>query len=508
MRTVLGLAAFAVSAQAQDCPISEVTMFESNPDSQIAAADESGVDANGNLALRFEYPPSFDYVGISFGSCVFATNATTFPIVDAPAGGTWTIVSQANGCQLAEFSASLNVALDQCGFVRDDSDNDAQVATAQGLSVAESTSDAIRGSTYTQSSTREFEFSIKLGTALTDIQSDPVQVFGPVLSYSTVTGKSFDIDTEQLTLDFLTSVQWPYELTIQDVMATWTPPAGFTKLSGLEVTVDPCVSGQECQQLWRVVLGRVDSCVDVVSQTLDGSYSFDYTVACNADFTGQCDTPEVGSTSISFSTSSDNYCERVLEEIPLTAEFTFADGFDTFVFGTDAVFTVTVESLANLQNVHVEKVQLIHNIGTPEQTEIVIFLDPHASRADFDAVRTPTYPDATLIDSEFTLANFDDATASGQTGACDMSFLWSDATSPATGDFSTPTTISVDIRARFPNGAARRMLLQAPAGNKKASDTPATRSEGTASVFRSGASSAQASFLLATIAAGVAFILA
>jgi hypothetical protein len=329
---------------------------------------------------------------------------------------------------------------------------------------------------------------------------------------------------------------------------------GFALEVGSRASDCPETEGAVCIQYWEVVVARVDVCSSITPLELDAAYNADFDIGCRGSFTGTCvipsgaggvalagedqagtgqeryasnfttnagtggdgDAEQAAKNTVSWTSDSDNYCTRVLDEIPLEGEVAVfdTDFYDNeqsqFVFGSTAFVKVKVHARAEIAHIRVEKIQLNHQRGddnngvTPDPTTQVIYTDVHTDNADFLVGLTGPNPtttftnganvDVTVGDTELSVRN--DELTRGMSGVNDnhddddgdneekneaqvtFDFLWNEHTSPAGSlneDAATTTTITVDVRVQFKAAApARRMrmLLQVPAAA-----TPGVRSQ-------------------------------
>jgi hypothetical protein len=184
---------------------------------------------------------------------------------------------------------------------------------------------------------------------------------------------------------------------------------------------------------------------------------------------------------VAWSTDSDNYCTRVLDEIPLEGSIAVYDTADynqvqdQFVFGSTAFVKVMVHGRAEIASVFAEKIQLDHTRGGGG-------VDAGSTQYLYSRVIDDNVDNVEQEDSSLAVTNelhrFDDAEKTANEKLNDaaviFNFVWNEHTSPAGSnneDAATTTTISVDVRVQFAAAISnRRMLLQA-------APAPATRQQ-------------------------------
>jgi hypothetical protein len=191
---------------------------------------------------------------------------------------------------------------------------------------------------------------------------------------------------------------------------------------------------------------------------------------------------------VAWSTDSDNYCTRVLDEIPLEGSIAVYDtaGYnqvqDQFVFGSTAFVKVMVHGRAEIASVVAEKIRLDHtrggdgdNAGSTQLLYSSVISDNVKQEDNRLAVT-----DSALAVTNNVLQGFDDAETANEKlndAAVTFNFVWNEHTSPAGSnneDAATITLITVDVRVQF-KAASRRMraLFQTPTTPA----TPATRQQ-------------------------------
>jgi len=308
----------------------------------------------------------------------------------------------------------------------------------------------------------------------------------------------------------------------------------------LEIKREDCDTEQgPCYQEWEVIVARTRKCSDITPLDLDAAYESDFLIGCSQAFSGTCVLPsQEASTGAGFdagvdqssagkerfitgfttseadgdvvsigagnkvvwSSDSDNYCTRVLDEIPLEGSIAVYDTEeydqiqDQFVFGSTAFVKVHVHARAEIAHVVVEKIQLDHTRGGDE-SKSTQFLHSNviSENAGFaqelnyavavpDTLESDNVPQAdSLLEVQNDRLEFQEVVEEDESNRNELlneatatfHFVWNEHTSPAGSadeDEATTTTITVDVRVQF-KAAARRMraLLQAPAA------TPATR---------------------------------
>jgi hypothetical protein len=444
---------------------------------------QTEISGDGGITMSFEVdegnflPGSLD---ITFdGSCNLQHTATAWVSSVAGTCTTWTMTS------------TLNYVREYCGFTVDNTDPTTSYVRST-VEITTSTSVEIRGDTIVNPYTRHVQLEIAMPTSVT-VETSDLLIQGSAITFAALTPITFDPATETMTVSFVTSIQAPFHLVLPAILPSflpdWNTIVDISEL-GSDASLRPltCEDSATCSQYWEVQLKRPASCVEVTPLSLDGEFTFDFDTGCRAYYKGAC-TNSTTENAVSFTTTSDNYCPRVLTTQPLVGTLTLTNDFDQFIFGSTADLRVEVLGQAAIANLHIEKIRITEGAAAG-LTDGVVYENLVANPGDFDVEPAPTIETAGIALAVNHNAEFD---INANTAAATASFLWNEITSSATGDFATTTRVEVTARVRFVEAGGRRLLeapvrlLSSPAdGRKQPSATPATRASATTKVSEVG----------------------
>jgi hypothetical protein len=131
----------------------------------------------------------------------------------------------------------------------------------------------------------------------------------------------------------------------------------------------PSTQFTPCGQNWFIKLNAPDDCGTIyqnLTRTMTGSWAVNFNIKCHYSYTGSCSiaSPTTNTAQVLFTTSSDNYCPRILDSLSSSATLHVYD--DTarkneqsqFVFGTTTYFEARVESSIIIQSLMTEEVSI------------------------------------------------------------------------------------------------------------------------------------------------------
>jgi hypothetical protein len=428
-------------------------------------------------------------------------------------------------CNTVYFRSTLNNLVESCGFTSEDqpfinNPSDVSVTILAGLVRYRTTTvKYLRGAPMYRCYERSTVLAIKLGTNIR-VRSQDTSVFGFAINQFAVLETKFDslprqiqvLDEdsadgwrpvpfenqlgEDLTMKFVTSVQYPYilrsksfiitdDLTTSPMVASpdWAqqlvsstgtgpnaePPAlkkgsaNMISLPADQATQDhelgkvleiarACTPEDAvCEQTWEVIVARKSRCAWMNPLELNTKFNADFHIGCQAGFTGKCviasedewsgydqaqrgleryitnfvtnsnnfgaNADEEGDKNnrVTWTTESDNYCTRVLADVPLEGSLTVYDSatFDQaqeqFVFGSRAYVKVRVHARTAISHVHLERLRLEHTQVLEEgqeptfPTKQLLHYDIHSENEEFGKIgdAEPTHRGENFLPAKF-----------------------------------------------------------------------------------------------------------
>jgi hypothetical protein len=225
-------------------------------------------------------------------------------------GPGWTkTVLDSDAC-MAEYTTDVPLSdfLGKCGFEQVRSTL-ASVTFAQTVSVQASRT--CEDGRETRTITHESQFPIELtspNTVTANITG--LQVFGTALALDLLgdltVAPNIDTNMPAISGEFITSVQYPYELQEPVVVLNGDFNESTWVLTGTYCTADP-QSPQECQQTWSYSFEPNEAC-PTKSQLEGELVTVAWNVNCSIGFDGECAPAFESQPEATFSLSSPNYC--------------------------------------------------------------------------------------------------------------------------------------------------------------------------------------------------------
>lgn len=424
----------------------------------------SNIDDDGMITLLFEYSGHFNTLAMTLDDC-YSGIWDVDPLAPDPVPtpwGTWTF-GDLDGCRTISLFISIDDANTHCGFDILSEDNDS--TTLRGDVYVETTSLEVdgRGESYTREESRGFIQDIILENDVCVV--DNVLIYGPRINTPKINSKIYDPDDECVTITFTTRVQYPYKLInpVLDIPLGWQDDTTISPESDGECVMNagnPAYPAEICEQVWVVYACRDVDCDDAtgLQLNLDADWKVHYGVTCvdtfRHDTPGGCFVPEPNTDSVSFSTSSDNYCPRLLDIVPISGTLeSYRDAArteltDEFVFGAPTFFRGTINSHACITHAHAECVEIVSGGAIPNQK---VFTDTLVDVPSFFADHTTGDWSVEMSDPdvESLLVNHNAHFPDCHTMIIDFSWIWSEVNSEATGDVPSPAQVKLCSRIRY-----------------------------------------------------------
>jgi hypothetical protein len=429
---------------------------------------------NGVAEIVFEYADHFNTLKMSLGSC----NSGIYDVEVSPpvsqtslsGAGVWSFDTTAERCKIIIFQASIDELNNACGF--NILTEEVLSTTMQGNVYFESTSNEIngRGEPYVRSESRGFTQNIILDNQVSTTNN--VDSYGSVINTPKILENTYNPVTECVKVQFTTQIQYPYEVVTPTVSSPigWSSPISQVDVgSGLSCNMLPGASSQLCEQTWKMDEAcQTAKCADAIGLQLylDASWSVEFDITCHSSFTGGCDVPAPSTSTVTFDTSSDNYCPMFLNTVSLTATLeSYKDSARTiptneFVFGSKTYFRGSVLSDACITNAHADCVEIVSGGAVPNQK---VYLD--ALNTDINTYFTTQIGTWSVEMSdplvESVLVNQNTPVTDCHEMYIDFEWIWSDVNSNSVGDAPSPTVVKLCSRVRYEElDNNRRRLLQ------------------------------------------------
>jgi Flp pilus assembly protein TadG len=454
--TIAGLATLPPTVHPTRGPTNSPTEYACGAGAVGFRNELSSLDTFSTLELVFEYEMgTYDSIDIEFAP------ACQFSLLTPNASNWANTIDGATGCQHVTLTVPLTEALSTCAFeIRTNNINSTTALATPTMTLV--TTAMISGHKVVRKDESNVQIALVLETAFVVTSSD-VTVTGSIINEAVIINSVLDLTTEHMTITFVTSTTAPFHLTddnniIDTIIFGWEV-FSFTSGSGTL----PCNNGDVCFQYWTFILKREKKCAVMAPQNLEGTFVLDFEVECRMYWSGACD-PPIGVT-VSFSTDSDNYCERVIATIPLDGHLKFyleADGInelDSYIYGTRAHAVASVVGASSIEHAHLELVTV-----KDSQNLTTLYEDPHNSVHYFAA-------DASMANFHgfnkqqnvlLQVAN-DIPGVSVNEKRVRASWTWSVATAPLSDSgASSQVTVTFNVRVLFTDtsGIRRRALLE------------------------------------------------
>lgn len=236
----------------------------------------------------------------------------------------------------------------------------------------------------------KFKTSIQVSTAL--------NVFAPINLLAAITRQTFDPVAGTGTIEFTTSLQWPFELSNATLNGV---PVLLDVSLAAATTSCSSTNGAGCQQRYTLTVTPQNSC------TLSGTYELGFTILCRGSPT-QC--PLDASTAIATITglvTAENFCAALSLDIGLTGVLNvYADPIlriekSNFLHGQFAYFQATLSTDGTATIVGSEVVEVRVDAGTSSKfLRFGSSLTPDGvsvGLSDMFAVSTPSQPAFQLV---------------------------------------------------------------------------------------------------------------
>lgn len=427
-------------------------------------ANESSIVSGSTLQLRLITSWAYDTTTISF---VGSGNAQC----NSPSPAYWTsTIHSSNTCNLLyQASLPINWAMTNCNFRQDESVTSETRYSATLLIRTVRQARLIRGLWLNQTLETSVTVAVVYSTAITTISAS-LNVYGSGLIYARLLSQTYNVATYTATLILLTSMQYPYQLTASQLASV----AGFTSTiapinpeAGAAATAQ-CVSGvtSPCNQQWQITLTRSvtsTGCLLGPITLTNSGWQASWTIGCHASFTGSCATPAPSTAGAQFDTASDDMCPRLISTRSASASLTaFSDSAfsainSQYVFGARTYYRAIVNADINIQAVRIESVAIISGAAAGVN---VIYSNAFTNASHFFGATQPagTYGNQPaafggIFSASPTLMLISEnlAGASNLQRMVQFSWVWSAATSGASGDASTAAVVRVELRVRYAN---------------------------------------------------------
>jgi hypothetical protein len=444
-----------------------------------------------------------------------------------------------------------NNALTNCGWKIDESSTGVTTMKTTVLMTTLEQGVIIRNVLYKKTLESAVQLGIEFQTNVTATTGN-LTIFGPVIQYSTLLKQTFEPVNSCANWLLLTSVQGPYQLfptvgsgtlpgatgiTVSGNPASWTGVTynafSSNNVASLAVTgysifdsdakdnanndhanLAKCVTNAldtesdftrnnsatepypPCNQYWYLRACKACDGTFTDNENLNYDWSATFTVVCHHTFSGACTTPQTNQVTVSWSTSSDNYCPRIIDTESSSATLsvyqttsdtgatvkalpiggaTFSGPQSQFVFGTYSFFEAITTSTIKIDDLEIERITLTAG-GASSLSNGVVFARPAFTGANWfiqdlnqyasnvsGSIQNNLALDAPNLGANFAI-NKNVTFSAGASDdplqrKCQFQWIWGSPISAASGDFPISTTVQVDLRVRYSNQNTPKYLV-------------------------------------------------
>jgi hypothetical protein len=418
----------------------------------------SRVDELGFLSLVFEHRLNIS-VDIVF------SDPTCGLALQTPSPSSWTTSLAPNGCVQQILGVPLTEALSSCGFRIASSSTDRAVAISSPKVITHQNV-IIAGHNVTNTASYFVQIALQLETTLVSTRSSIEVDFGIVIDCG-IASSVFDLSTEQMTITFATSSIAPYALDGDAITHTDVPDWVLHTLSSSNGSL-ACPENEDCFQYWTLIVNRTMSCDAKSPQYLEADFFLPFKVNCREYYVEDCGAPS--DVIINCNTRFDDYCTRVIGEVPLEGSvsmFLEPEGInqlDSYLYATRAHAVATVASVAKIEHIHITSVVL-----SDESTFVLtLYDDPHASINDFSMEADNANYHSFDIEPSVLLIVENDRNVMNHTVRTRASWTWSAVTAPASvngGVSDITVTMTLLVLLLDTDGVRRLRSLTMKANN-------------------------------------------